>query len=168
VSTKPVWLLDVDGVINVTRPGWGTAPIRRNVFAGGRDWRISFSGKLIMMIRHMITMGHVEIRWCSTWCGDTEQLEKVLGLPHLESAFPAPAGQRIGELKIQAARGVLAQGRPLIWTDDTEVPESGPLFDELTIAGSSLLIRPIERRGLTPDNMHAIKAFCADRSGVER
>ena len=165
MRTKPIWLLDVDGVINVTRPGWGTAPIRRNVFAAGRDWRISFSEKLIMMIRHMITMGSVEILWCSTWCGDTEQLEKVLGLPHLESAFPEPAGERTGELKIQAARDVLSEGRPLIWTDDAEIPESGPLFDELTITGRSLLIRPNGRRGLTPHDMDLIEVFCTEVPG---
>ena len=35
-SRPPVWLLDVDGVINATRPGWHAAP-RRSMVHSAQD-----------------------------------------------------------------------------------------------------------------------------------
>jgi hypothetical protein len=161
----PIWLLDVDGVINSTRPGWHAAPRRANVAAGGQTWPIRWAPALIARIRALIADGAVEVRWCSTWCGQTRHLEHALGLPPLESAFVVPPGGFVGELKAQAARNVLWSGRRLVWTDDMETPSFGPLHDELTSDGSGLLIRPDFRRGLRPEHMDAIEAFCwADRA----
>jgi hypothetical protein len=58
-----------------------------------------------------------------------DQLERLWRLPPLVRAFC----ERIVELA--AARQVLADRRPLIWTDDTEVLGFGPLYDELTADG---------------------------------
>jgi hypothetical protein len=46
-----------------------------------------------------------------------------------------------------------------VWTDDTAVPRSGPLFDELAGDGAGLLIRPHPRRGLRPRDVNRIEAF---------
>jgi hypothetical protein len=40
------------------------------------------------------------------------------------------------------------------------VPEAGPLREEFTRDGRALLIRPDERRGLTPADLDEIEAFC--------
>jgi hypothetical protein len=69
------------------------------------------------------------------------------------------AGRAIVE-KAQSARDVLWSGRRLVWTDDMEVPDDGPLHEELTADGLALLIRPDSRRGLTPDHMDQVEAFC--------
>lgn len=161
----PLWLLDVDGVINATRPGWGAAPLRRTVLCAGREWRIRWAPMLTKRIRHLVMTGAVEIQWCSTWCGDTRHLEQALGLPQLESAFVVPQGEYVGDLKVQAARDVHATGRRLIWTDDAEVPLCGPLHDRLVSDGRALLIRPDERRGLTPHDMELIEGFCTEVPG---
>jgi hypothetical protein len=42
----PVWLLDVDGVINATRPGWGSPPRRASVYADGGDWPMRWAPAL--------------------------------------------------------------------------------------------------------------------------
>ncbi|KUL32677.1 hypothetical protein [Actinoplanes awajinensis] len=34
-AAAPVWLLDVDGVLNANRPGWSAAPRRGMAYAGG-------------------------------------------------------------------------------------------------------------------------------------
>lgn len=64
------------------------------------------------------------------------------------------------DAKLTQARDVLAEGSRLIWTDDTEVPESGPVYEELTADGRALLIRPSGRRGLRREHMEQISAFC--------
>jgi phosphoglycolate phosphatase-like HAD superfamily hydrolase len=160
VTDVPAWLLDVDGVVNASRPGWHAAPFRAQAAAYGQTWPIRWAPALVARIRDLIDSGAVEVRWCSTWCGQTGHLERVLGLPALESAIVVPPDRFVGELKAQAARNVLASGRRLVWTDDMEVPDDGPLHDELTADGRALLIRPDRRRGLTPEHMDQAEAFC--------
>jgi hypothetical protein len=160
---RPVWLLDVDGVVNVARPGWDAAPRSGNAYADGTAYRMRWAPALIERIRLLHCNGNVEIRWCSTWCAEAEQIERLFGLPRLErswhhdlSATTAPAA------KLDAARAVLDQGQHLVWTDDTEVPTSGPIHEELTRTGRALLIAPSPRRGLQPEHLDAIEAFTAN------
>ncbi|SBT46968.1 hypothetical protein [Micromonospora narathiwatensis] len=56
----------------------------------------------------------------------------------------------------------LNQGLHLIWTDDTEAPTSGPIYEELTRTGRALLIAPSPRLGLQPEHLDAIGAFTAN------
>lgn len=65
---RPVWLLDVDGVINASRPGWGAAPHHGTATAAGMSFRIRWAPALAKRIRALHESGRVEIRWCSTWC----------------------------------------------------------------------------------------------------
>jgi hypothetical protein len=152
-----VWLLDVDGVINVRKPGWHAAPHHGRAFAEGTAWPMRWAPALTARIRRLHSSGVVEVRWCSTWCAWSDQLERLFRLPALACAFTttvdAPAA------KLAAARAVLAGGDHLIWTDDDEVPAGGPLLDELTATGRALLIRPDARRGLTPAHLDEIEAF---------
>ncbi len=64
---RPVWLLDVDGVINVPRPGWNAAPRSGNACSAGTAFRIRWAPALLDRIRALHHTGSVEIRWCSTW-----------------------------------------------------------------------------------------------------
>jgi hypothetical protein len=110
--------------------------------------------------------GSVEIRWCSTWCSDAEQVERLFTLPRLERAWTSRLTSTAAAMaKLAAAREVLARGRTLIWTEDAEVPTTGPVHEELTATGRALLIAPSPTRGLQPDHMEAIKAFIAAPSG---
>lgn len=47
MARPPVWLLDVDGVINATRPGWGSPPRQASVYADGDDWPMRWAPALI-------------------------------------------------------------------------------------------------------------------------
>lgn len=162
--TPPVWLLDVDGVVNATRPGWSAAPMRRTVYADG-EWTLRWAPALVRRIRHLVAAGHVELRWCTTWCPHAGLLERLWGLPELprtltdDECWLSPG--RIDAAKVDAARKVRADGRRLIWTDDTAVPAFGPLHEELTADGRALLIRPVARVGLLPLDMDRIEAFAA-------
>ncbi len=160
---RPVWLLDVDGVLNAHKPGWGAAPTKRPVWSSHvrREFTVYYAPALMQRIRSLHRGGQVEIRWCTTWCGDTATLEKAFVLPEFGTAWTDYCnGYEAANAKKDAARAVLAEGRRLIWTDDTEVPlESWDLHRELSDGGQALLIRPDERYGLQPEHLDAIEAF---------
>ena len=160
---NPVWLLDVDGVLNAARPGWGEAPRSGTAYSAGQPFRLRWAPALVARIRELRGRGVVEIRWCSTWNNDADQVERLLGLPRLDRTWQHPIGSTAAAIaKLAAARAVLDQGRRLIWTDDAAVPTSGPVRDELTAGGRALLIAPIPSRGLQPEDLDAINAFLAE------
>ncbi len=160
MMSRPVWLLDVDGVINVSRPGWGGAPRSGYAFSAGEEYRMRWAPALIDRIRALHHAGSVEICWCSTWCPEAEEVERLFVLPRLERAWSDHlTATAATAAKLAAARQVLAHGRRLIWTDDVEVPTYGVVHDELTHTGRALLIAPSPRRGLQPDHLDAIEAF---------
>lgn len=157
---QPVWLLDVDGVINASRPGWGGAPRSGTAYSGVNAYRMRWAPALLDCIRALHRAGSVEIRWCSTWCAEIEQVERLLALPRLTRAWSDHlSADAAATAKLAAARDVLTRGRRLIWTDDVEVPTSGPVHDELTRGGRALLIAPSPNRGLQPEHMDVIEAF---------
>jgi hypothetical protein len=158
---KPVWLLDVDGVLNVTRPGWRASPDRGYAYAQGTSWPMRWSPKLVDRIRKAHTSGLVEVRWCTTWCPYAEQLERLFALPELARALSGstiPGGAVSDAMKLAAAYEVLNDGHRLVWTDDTAIPDDGPDRAELLNRGA-LLIRPLSRRGLQPGDLDQIEAF---------
>jgi hypothetical protein len=163
---RAVWLLDVDGVINVARPGWGADPGAGTVHTGGLPCDLRWAPGLIARIRAVQATGSVDIRWCSTWCDDADQLERLFGLPRLGRAWSnAIDGTYAGIAKLAAARAVIDAGDRLIWTDDGVVPTSGQVHDELVSTGRALLIAPLPDRGLQPEHLDAIEAFIA--AGVD-
>lgn len=159
-GTGPVWLLDVDGVLNASRPGWGGPPRTRNATSNGVGYRIRWSPALLDRVRALHLSGRVEIRWCTTWCPDADQLEALFGLPVLPRVWSTPLfGEKAATAKLAAAREVLSSGRALVWADDTEVPLDGPVREELLSAGPALLLRPTPARGLQPADVDAIDTF---------
>lgn len=158
--TAPIWLLDVDGVINTSRPGWSAAPQSGKAYAGGVGYRLRWAPALLDRIRRLHGSGAVEVRWCTTWCAYADQLERLWRLPPLMRAFTEDInGTTAVMAKIAAARRVLADGGRLIWTDDDVVPLSGELHGELTADGRALLIRPKASVGLQPEHLDQIEAF---------
>jgi len=158
---KTVWLLDVDGVINVDRPGWGGPPCNRDIEALGRTWRVRWAPRLMSRIRALAEAGQVDLRWCTTWCPDAAKLELMWRLPPLRRALASPINHRTKEAdKLAAAVDVLAAGHRLIWTDDDAIPSPGtPLYRSLVENDRALLIEPDHRRGLQPDDMERVEAF---------
>lgn len=167
--TVPVWLLDVDGVVNATRPGWGAAPRRQMAYADGEAWPMRWAPALMDRIRALVVAESVEVRWCTTWCAWADQLERMWRLPPLGRAFAEKLnGSAAAKAKLAAARAVLqVEGRRLIWTDDAEVPTAGDVYDELTADGRALLIRPAGNRGLQPEHLDEIEKFLTEETVVE-
>jgi hypothetical protein len=168
-SQLPVWLLDVDGVLNATRPGWGGPPVTRSITAQGTSWRMRFSPQVIAGIRAIATTSRAEIRWATTWVGHIDDLSRVFALPTFPAAFDItseePTQAVVAPLKLAAALAVVRSGRPLIWTDDDAIPVDGPDRAALDGAGA-LLIAPKPGRGLRPDDLDRINAYL-DNGSVE-
>jgi len=160
-----VWLLDVDGVLNARQPGWGGPPRHGYAMSEGVSWPIRWAPPLIARIRALHRCGTVEIRWCSTWCADVGELERLLGLPPLERAFTdsVEPGEGADALKLAAAFAVIDSGYPLVWTDDVAIPADGPERDRLLAGGRTLLIAPDSRRGLQPEHLDTIEDFLGRR-----
>jgi hypothetical protein len=166
--SKPVWLLDVDGVLNATRPGWSAAPRNGTAYGAGHPYRLRWTPALIARIRALVHAESVNLRWCSTWCADAEQVERLFGLPRLDRAWTDPISHsEAPAAKLAAARAVLGQGHRLIWTDDDAVPTSGPIHDELVATSRALLIAPLPNRGLQPEHLDTIEAFVSDTAAPD-
>lgn len=157
-----IWLLDVDGVINGSRPGWSAPPRSATAYAEGRSFRLRWEPKLIERIRAVAASG-VDVRWATTWCVAVPELLRVFGLDLPSALDPdRPAHLVWDEVKINAALAVLAAGDRLIWTDDSVVPAARgfyPEFREAEREGRALLIAPVPSRGLRPDHLDAIEAY---------
>lgn len=165
---RPVWLLDVDGVLNAARPGWDDVFNQGQAFVDGVGFSLRWAPALIGRISAIVTSGAVEMRWATTWVDNIIQVERLLHLPRITTAFEGLGcgqdGERTAALKLQAALDVVeVERRPLIWTDDSAIPDDGPEMDRLMDAGVPvLLLSPGSRQGLQPDDLAAIDDFLAE------
>ncbi|WP_433795816.1 HAD domain-containing protein [Actinoplanes sp. CA-252034] len=160
---KPVWLLDVDGVINAFRAGWWhSRPHLVQVWsrADAYDYRIRYEPRLVSAVRAVHDEGLAEVVWCTTWCSDADAIEEAFGLPVLPRAFTEPVkGMEACAAKIDAARRVVEAGRPLVWTDDVEVGHHADECAAWAADGRALTIAPDESRGLRPGHVRRIRAY---------
>jgi hypothetical protein len=89
----PLWLLDVDGVLNaVASQPRGWAQWRHGeAVADGVPWPIRYAPALMRAIRRLHEHRLVECRWLTTW-GDAanDELRRLLDLPPF-AVVPAPA-----------------------------------------------------------------------------
>ncbi len=165
---RPVWLLDVDGVLNAARPGWGEQPAQGTAYVDGVAYLLRWAPSLVRRIASTHAAGGAEVRWCSTWVDHVAQLERLLHLPRIGTAFTGvdPDSRDARGLKIEAALHVVeVERRPLIWTDDDAVPLGGSLHERLEASGQPvILVRPHPVYGLQPEDVAAIEEFIAEEA----
>src|SRR5262252_6525314 len=61
LTSQPVWLFDVDGVINAPRPRWSEAPHRADIWAKGAYWRMRWSPSMLHELRSIERSGTVQL-----------------------------------------------------------------------------------------------------------
>lgn len=163
----PVWLLDIDGVINAfTTPAYvwpADQWVRTEAHDGNRMWEQRAARPVLDFIRTVHEGHFAEIRWHTTWQHHAHNVAAVLGLP----TFPvqdAPEfagyldGTAVGWWKVPAVRRVLAEERrPVVWTDD-EMNHylTRRQWDQLATAGVLHAIAPHDQTGLTPKHLRRI------------
>lgn len=169
-SGNSVWLLDVDGVLNATHPGWGAPPCHGQAWAEGMTFPMRWSPLLITELLRMHYARTVEFRWATTWVNEIHQIQRLFGLPPFPVAVDIPAtGSRAtaSAAKAEAATRIVAEEhRPLIWSDDEATLIETPVLDRLRSGGHPVLIlAPDPRRGLQPEDLRLARDFLADPWG---
>jgi HAD domain in Swiss Army Knife RNA repair proteins len=108
----PLWLLDVDGVLNVVTlapdatlwPRWRRGVARTD--DRSRAWPITWSPDVIDRLTDLLTARRVEIAWLTTWGEDAnDELAALLGLPQLPVAGCPPS-------RVVTSGGLSGTGRP--------------------------------------------------------
>ena len=173
----PVWLLDIDGVLNVLTRGplpdcWpAEAWVQRTVRAdvpdrGEMTLPILAAQPVLEFITRVHDSGAAEIRWHSTWrMAAVTALAPALGLPAVPiSVAPEWTGTAEMWWKIPAARRVAEAGRRLVWTDDQLTVYRSDVFSEPDLTAldrwaGALLLATDARVGLTPDDLRRIEEF---------
>ena len=84
----PVWLLDVDGVLNASRAGWGGPPRRAQVLADGECWKLHWAVEVVNFVRDAQLRGLAEVRWATTWVPWAATLEALWELPAPAAGLP--------------------------------------------------------------------------------
>jgi hypothetical protein len=178
----PVWLLDIDGVVNALSRRAPSAPwpagsweqhvVRIEVPDRGMlTLPILAARPVLEFITDVVESGAAEVRWHSTWGQSAiTTLGPALGLPPIElSVAPEWADSAAMWWKIPAARHLAESGRRLVWTDDqlplyrTDRLGAGELA-ALEAWDGALLLAPDPAAGLSPDDLARIAGFL----GVER
>ncbi len=161
MSDLPVLLLDVDGVLNVFEPSWDGLLVHTKVSRSA----IRYSPALVHRLHRLYRSATVEFRWATTWCNLETELaafEDLIGIAAPRAFTDRPPHLSWGDMKVNAALAVLAEGRRLIWADDEEAAAARLLFPEIVRAeheGRALLLMPVSRLGLQPEDLDAIDAF---------
>lgn len=183
---RPVWLLDVDGVINACtrkpdRNVWAADQWKTSkATANDREWPITWSTAVVDFIREAHESGRAEVRWHTTWQHEAQAIADLTGLPKFDVAdapefleheqrSSASEAERIREgrarpawWKLPAAERVVRdEGRPLIWTDD-DITWSLHSYDKdkgLRAHAPALLVSPHVQTGLTRKQLRQISDF---------
>jgi hypothetical protein len=187
VVTVPVWLMDVDGVLNAAtkKPDKNVWPlddwISVRASDGKREWPVLAARPVVDFIRSVHKKGRAEIRWHTTWQEWATSLEALFDLP----AFPVQAAPEWQAFlasdrvklhddewwKIGAAlRVVEEEKRPLLWTDDDadsfwNLPAD--VRRRITTAQPTLIVAPSPSTGLCRRHLRQIDAFLTDNAPTE-
>lgn len=163
----PVWLLDIDGVVNAATRGIAPAYawpaddwIDTRASNNGKSWRILAARPVLDYIRSVHESGTAEIRWHSTWQQYANNASDALRLPH----FPvqdAPEFLARGDewWKLPAALRVLEEGRGLVWTDDDADDLTADQRDQLR---GALVLAPAVETGLCRSHLRKIETFLTE------
>lgn len=174
-AAKPLWLLDIDGVVNALsykpvttlwpKAQWLQRTITTEVEGRGILTLPILSARAVLdFVTRVHESGLAEVRWHSTWRESAvTAFAPAMGLP---TSIPISVAPEWSERphsrwwKLGAAERAVNAGRRVVWTDDDIpffLPDTGSFFDN----GRTLLIGPQPEFGLTIADLSQIEDFCA-------
>jgi hypothetical protein len=178
---KPLWYLDVDGVINMVRPA---LPQHRPEDVPEDCWRtrqvngypITWDTRVIATINELHRAGRVEICWLTTWESDAARLlapalefDDFRTPPMSQRLLPGGRGSwwKWESVKHHAVEDHHDQ-RAIIWTDDdlgdarVILPGLAEWFrDRASRELETLGISPNPARGLTMAHLADVRSVCS-------
>jgi hypothetical protein len=180
---KPVWLLDIDGVLNVAsrRPPRFVWPdgqwIQDRASDGKHTFPMLIARPVVDFLREVHGKGRAEIRWHTTLQHSAKAVADLCGLPDFE-VQEAPEYETYFAIcdeewwKLPAVERVIAEGwrrpwresRATVWTDDDACGRDLPPveLDRLRGIAPLLVIAPQPRLGLTPKHLREIDQFLTE------
>jgi len=180
----PVWLLDIDGVINAAvgpkRPPTHAWPASEwiDTSADGidrgrvrtRTWRILAARPVLDLIRSVHEQGRAEIRWHTTWQETAREVATALDLPEF-AVQDAPEFYQLEEelrrdrwWKLPAVWRVLAEGRRVLWTDDDASTDLTTAQKATLAAAGCHVVSPDPMTGLCKRHLREIDEFLGGAS----
>jgi HAD domain in Swiss Army Knife RNA repair proteins len=158
ISALPVgspvgWFLDVDGVLNLEAGAAGISdwPTYRSAVVetcAGESVRLTWAPDLVDCLNLLVSLGHVEIRWLTSWRMDAPlSVAAALGL-HVGHRVICPRSEDTGWWKLLAVQETVGD-EFFVWTDDY-------LSDAAVCLDGALLVAPHPAHGLTPGELHRI------------
>jgi hypothetical protein len=171
---KPLWLLDVDGVINAT-----SMCVASHIYPLASWQRLHVDGfqitaaKPVLDLLHMVhDDGLAEIRWHTTWQDRAWDVGEALGLPEFpvqytdewpDSSEKAARRMMVGLprwWKVRAVYDLLGEGHRVLWTDDDIFPELPAVHrQKLKTLGKVRMLSPVSLYGIQPGEIRMIKRF---------
>lgn len=171
--TKPVWLLDFDGVVNVVKREPPT-----NIWPE-EDWRRTeqkldnYTFQILYaqpVIDFLVKMSDkAEIRWHTTWKENILPLARRMGLPEFEIQKSALyVSDNFWWKSPPALKVVLEEERPLIWTDD----DLNYMLDRadaklLKASQPCLLLCTAEYHGLRKQDLELIQSSIEEFTAID-
>jgi len=160
-DTRPLILVDVDGVLNVAasakvrkrlvyHDGW----VQRKVDAGGLVFRLCVNPAFGSWLRRLAEDAGAELAWGSTWEEYANLcVGPLVGLPELRHAIVRDGAHK--------AHGIVpfTAGRPFIWFDDE--PDAAGVTARLAGGQPHLVVRVDEETGLTQENVATAREWLA-------
>ncbi len=160
--TTPIWLLDLDGVVNAhatrgDRHVWPAEAWRHDTV---REWPMLVAQPVVDFIRSAHDAGRAEVRWHTTWQHHAYEFAERFELPRFEIA-DAPEFERPddGFWKLPAVARAATEGRPLVWTDDDAARMRPARRRELAERVPLLVVAPPLHVGLCPRHLRQIDRF---------
>ena len=167
-SQRPLWLLDVDGVLNAVhdKPDRSVWPADQWMSFDAEDtrdglsWPMLIARPVVDFLTDIHRRGLAEIRWHTTWQREAWAIADHVGLPRFEVQDAPEFDSCEGWWKLPAAhREIYDSGRTVVWTDDDLAFDLSPQERrELGRRGAKLVI-PQQRLGLIKRHLREIGEF---------
>lgn len=169
-AERPIWLLDFDGVINAVASSGDTrvwSEWKESMRGGDPDsipWYL-WAPEAVKVVGEAQSHG-VRVIWLTDWMHMTGQIhEHIPEIPprmeFLTNRIPGPSKY----WKVNAARSVVPDGVPLLWTDDhlktRMLREKSTKAWVHERAGDTVLINPRKDCGITPRDVTTIREWVA-------